>query len=109
VQVNLNTNTTNCGACGTTCSTGPNAQPATCAEGICSALTCLSGFADCNGDAPDGCEVRRAAVGAHAAGQCLQPSFGRPGKGRAPGMLCLDLDQWHVVLLAMVTVLHLCC
>jgi hypothetical protein len=60
VQVNINTNATNCGACGTACTTGANGQPATCSGGTCSALTCLDGFADCNGISADGCEVRRA-------------------------------------------------
>jgi len=46
---------TNCGACGTTCALD-NAASATCAAAIC-ALTCTSGFADCNATtANDGCE-----------------------------------------------------
>jgi hypothetical protein len=64
VQVNLNTNTTNCGACGTTCSTRPNAEPATCINGVCAPMKCLAGFADCNSNVADGCEVRQAASSA---------------------------------------------
>jgi hypothetical protein len=46
----------NCGACGYSCP-NPRANEATsCKKGLC-AKECLPGFADCNGDPTDGCEV----------------------------------------------------
>jgi hypothetical protein len=56
------TNTTSdCGACGVRCAAGANAT-ATCAAGTC-ALTCAAGYANCDGNAANGCER---AVGADA-------------------------------------------
>ncbi len=54
-EVNGNTDTNNCGGCGDACTT-PNATPA-CMGGKCSILTCNSGFADCDLQVADGCEV----------------------------------------------------
>jgi hypothetical protein len=45
----------NCGACGVVCSL-PNATP-DCTAGICTIAMCDTGFADCNQNAADGCEV----------------------------------------------------
>ncbi len=47
----------NCGACGTSCG-NPRANQAAsqCRKGVCE-IDCLPGFADCNGDPNDGCEV----------------------------------------------------
>ena len=46
----------NCGGCGDRCrDAGPN-EVRSCKKGIC-AFECLPGFADCNGDPSDGCEV----------------------------------------------------
>jgi hypothetical protein len=45
----------NCGACGTVCPARANATP-TCAAGACTA-PCVTGFADCDGDASNGCEA----------------------------------------------------
>ncbi len=53
--LNLNTDMNNCGACGTVCPAITNASPV-CSQGQCSS-TCLSGFADCNQNAGDGCET----------------------------------------------------
>jgi len=46
----------NCGACGTSCPAPPNATPA-CAMGRC-AISCVSGFAECDRNAANGCEAR---------------------------------------------------
>ncbi|MEZ4391795.1 MAG: hypothetical protein R3A48_11915 [Polyangiales bacterium] len=45
----------NCGACGRVCVV-PNASPV-CMNGTCGIGMCNPGFADCNGDPADGCEV----------------------------------------------------
>ncbi len=46
----------NCGACGAGCKPpGPN-QARACKKGVCE-YECAPGFADCNGDPSDGCEV----------------------------------------------------
>jgi hypothetical protein len=44
-----------CGACGTVCTAPANAT-ATCVGGTCG-FTCAEGFADCDGNAANGCEV----------------------------------------------------
>ena len=54
-EVNLGADVRNCGACGTACSL-PNAT-ATCGSGRCAIASCNAGFADCNGNPADGCEV----------------------------------------------------
>jgi Cys-rich repeat protein len=46
----------NCGQCGRDCSALPNATAA-CTDGNCVLGSCKAGFADCNGDPNDGCEV----------------------------------------------------
>src|SRR5579883_583103 len=54
-ETNTNTDPMNCGGCAMTCSTN-NISPA-CSLGMCSG-TCVTGFADCNGDKrTDGCEA----------------------------------------------------
>jgi hypothetical protein len=51
----LSTSIANCGACGVACEAGSHETP------LCSAGTCIrvcdAGFADCNGDPADSCEV----------------------------------------------------
>jgi hypothetical protein len=56
--VNTDTDSRNCGACGTVCPTGavPNGNSG-CAMGACS-LVCTAGFGNCDGNATNGCETR---------------------------------------------------
>ncbi|MFO0586988.1 MAG: hypothetical protein U0441_05605 [Polyangiaceae bacterium] len=54
-EVNLNNDVSHCGACATVCVTPPNATP-TCGGGTCG-YACNAGFADCDGQAANGCEV----------------------------------------------------
>lgn len=54
-EVELATDVSNCGFCGVACSFA-NAQPA-CWSGACDIQCCNDGFADCNNDKTDGCEV----------------------------------------------------
>jgi hypothetical protein len=53
---NTQTSTMNCGTCGHVCPTGPNVQTVTCIAGTCG-ITCNTGFADCNHNPTDGCEI----------------------------------------------------
>ena len=46
----------NCGACGNVCPAGNVHQSSACKKGVCT-LECEPGFADCNGNPLDGCEV----------------------------------------------------
>jgi hypothetical protein len=57
----------NCGACGNPCNGLPNAA-ANCTAGNCVLGKCNPGFADCNGDPTDGCEVNLQADGKNCNG-----------------------------------------
>src|SRR5438128_8030671 len=48
----------NCGACGRSCPAGPN-QTSACTNHAC-AVTCSTGFSDCDGDPVNGCETANA-------------------------------------------------
>lgn len=52
----LLTDILNCGACGHGCLGTREHEAPVCKKGLCE-NECLAGFADCNGDATDGCEV----------------------------------------------------
>ncbi len=54
-EVNLNTAVTSCGSCGRSCSIANGT--AACVAGACQVGACNEGFADCNGNPADGCEV----------------------------------------------------
>lgn len=54
-EVNTTTSPTHCGMCGRTCNL-PNAT-ASCTSGACTIGTCNAGFADCNSNPIDGCEI----------------------------------------------------
>jgi RHS repeat-associated protein len=58
---------TSCGACGVVCSAA-NGTPA-CVGGACAVSSCNVGFADCDGNAANGCEVDLATSGANC-GAC---------------------------------------
>jgi hypothetical protein len=75
----------NCGACGKDCGALAHVQTATCAAGSCGQLICDPNYADCNGDASDGCERATTTVTdcggcdlpcslAHATGDCSSGS-----------------------------------
>ena len=57
-EVHTSADTANCGGCGKACSL-PNVQGYTCTGGTCGVATngCQAGYADCNGDPTDGCEI----------------------------------------------------
>lgn len=66
-EVSLQTDPFNCGGCGNVCPSPPNAT-ATCDNGVCS-FTCNAGFADCDGQPGNGCEVNLQTDSSHC-GNC---------------------------------------
>jgi hypothetical protein len=54
-EVNLQSDAQHCNACGTPCNL-PHAEAA-CEAGACKVAQCADGYADCDGDAMNGCEV----------------------------------------------------
>jgi len=66
-ETDTRTAVAHCGRCGNACPTRANAA-ATCAAGACG-FTCNAGFADCDLDATNGCEVDLATSAAHC-GMC---------------------------------------
>ncbi|MBK6534672.1 MAG: hypothetical protein IPF99_35515 [Deltaproteobacteria bacterium] len=53
-EVNTQTSTSSCGACGRVCAT-PNGSPV-CSSGTCAISSCNSGYANCDGQVANGCE-----------------------------------------------------
>ena len=55
-EVNVRTDPNNCGGCGVTCPPVANGN-GTCFNGQCAIATCNSGFANCDNNTANGCEV----------------------------------------------------
>ena len=53
---NFSTDPNHCGSCDNQCPNETNAQP-TCDNGVSCGITCEAGFADCDMDASNGCEI----------------------------------------------------
>ncbi len=70
-EADIRSDVANCGGCGATCA--PAHATGRCSMGRCAVAACAPGFADCNGDPTDGCEVN------------LQSD---PGHCGACGMVC---------------------
>ncbi|MFO0624189.1 MAG: hypothetical protein U0325_01115 [Polyangiales bacterium] len=66
-EVNLRESATSCGTCGNACVL-PNARPR-CEQGTCRVAACNEGFADCDGNPANGCEVDTRSAAQHC-GQC---------------------------------------
>ncbi len=75
-EVDTRTSLSHCGGCGRVCAARPNAT-ASCDAGTCR-HTCATGFADCDGDPANGCEVDLRASTSHcgACGARCDPSNG---------------------------------
>jgi len=84
-ETDTRTNVTHCGACGTSCPGAPNAVPA-CTGGMC-ALTCTAGFADCDGNATNGCEVDTRTSATHCGG-CGRTCMLANATAACAGSLC---------------------
>lgn len=54
-ETNIRTSADHCGECGAACDL-PHAKPE-CSGGRCRIMECKKGFADCDGDADNGCEI----------------------------------------------------
>jgi hypothetical protein len=54
-EVDIDNNPNNCGACGTICS--PANATGACVAGKCTIVLCNTGYADCNHQYADGCEI----------------------------------------------------
>jgi hypothetical protein len=76
---------TNCGACGTAC-TRANAS-ATCATGSCQIASCNPGFANCDGQDANGCEVNTSSSAGNCGG-CGQACSSAGGVPSCSGSTC---------------------
>jgi len=75
-----------CGACGAACMGGDNAVPV-CVSGRC-ALTCTAGFADCDGNAANGCEVNTTNSSTHCGGCGRTCALANAATTTCQGSLC---------------------
>jgi hypothetical protein len=84
-EVILGSDTANCGACGARCA--PANGTGVCASGRCGVLACNPGFADCDRDPSNGCEVTLAsdARNCNACGNVCSPAN---ATGRCAGGAC---------------------
>jgi len=85
-ETNTLTDLSNCGGCGRVCPTPANSAP-TCAGGTCG-FTCLEGFADCDGDAANGCEVDTRADRVNC-GRCMNACSPASGTGACAMGMCI--------------------
>jgi hypothetical protein len=81
-EVNIASNTKNCGGCGamgSDCSTKYANATSTCSMSACSAPTCNPSYGDCTGGLTDGCETDTRSANSHCGGcgmACLQATMG---------------------------------
>jgi hypothetical protein len=70
-ETDLTTSTTHCGGCGSGCAMGTHAMSVSCTPAGCAIVMCDAGFGDCDGNVPNGCEVRLSSDPAHC-GECAR-------------------------------------
>lgn len=92
-ETNTDTDSANCGACGTTCSTTHSASQS-CIGHTC-VQKCVAGWADCNGNQPassdDGCQTHTDSDPDHC-GSCSRPcTTGNVAQRVCQGGLCTSL------------------
>ncbi len=56
-ETNINTSTTNCGACGVVCTPGPHVVSVGCSGGACVITGCQAGWINADGQFANGCET----------------------------------------------------
>jgi len=84
-EVDTRTTLAHCGGCGQACVSRPNTT-ASCADGACS-YTCIAGFADCDGNVTNGCEVDTRTTLAHC-GACDRACRPTNATGVCAGGVC---------------------
>jgi hypothetical protein len=91
-ETDLTTSLSDCGGCGVSCE--PAHATGVCEEGACTP-TCEDGFADCNGDAADGCEADLSAP--ETCGACDNVCSAKGGKATcdASGKCGIDCGAGH--------------
>lgn len=70
-EINIATNTKNCGGCGAAgsdCSTKYANASSSCASSACTSPVCSAGYGDCSGGIADGCETNTSNDGANCGG-----------------------------------------
>jgi hypothetical protein len=77
---------TSCGRCGSDCTKLAHVSSSKCSEGACGQIECAAGYADCNGDAADGCE--RALNTASDCGACDKPCAIAHAQGDCSDQTC---------------------
>ncbi len=88
-ETDTRTSTGNCGNCSNACSARPNAA-ASCAASVCGLGACSPGFANCDGDASNGCEVNLQSTIANC-GVCGRAcSFANGAAACTAGVCALD-------------------
>ena len=86
-EVNTTNNPSNCGGCGKVCTVANGS--AGCAASACTVAACNPGFANCNGQVADGCEVNTTADNANC-GKCgMQCPIGTA----CQGSMCVGVAQ----------------
>ncbi|MBQ9396837.1 MAG: hypothetical protein IJU23_15150 [Proteobacteria bacterium] len=77
--VDIASTTNRCGSCTNDCSKLSHVGDVACSEGKCVIQTCAAGYADCDGDPMNGCEVVTATDKAHcgATGLCKDAQAGK--------------------------------
>jgi Domain of unknown function (DUF5050) len=84
-EIDLSSDPSNCGSCNSACPTRPHATP-TCDGSQCG-FACDNGWADCNGNASDGCEVNLNTDASNCAG-CGQQCGTAHGTPTCSGGTC---------------------
>jgi hypothetical protein len=90
-EVDINSDPDHCGACNQGCSFD-NAQ-AGCQEGSCVIADCDTGYADCNGESGDGCEIETDSDPDHCGGCAEACDSGQSCSGGVCQTSCPDVDK----------------
>jgi hypothetical protein len=88
-ETSLRTNT-DCAACGVPCSRAGGTS--SCASGSCLLSGCNAGFANCDGNDTNGCEVQHSSV----AGSCGANHVGTYDGDRSCGFVCGGNTSWNL-------------